>query len=421
MGITVELVSRLVRALAMACLSKRSSPSGNLDCKSRHFFVHLPDGMNTVQSGPRRLWFGEDFWCHRCRTMQLGEATAIVFGRSLAGFGNDRSMFMHLNATIATHPRLYVVIEHNWPISGILSVACGGGPGTRHAAANLASCDATYRAGRIPNLPKNNGVIPSQTRYIASEGHFWYRESLDGLRWQREPKIPARAEDACYVAAPGVTTPVVFSVPYQGTLPRQPALVAASRPYRVHYHAGVTHGRAVALRVRLYQLCSDQPLWFCGNASTILDPERYAESLQMSDFCFVPTGDSPSRATLFYAIRNGCVPVFFASCDQNFNLNGYPEFLPRPNSTSRGFGPHGWALLVNQTAVMLDDKHLVQVLTAVTPPILREMRSLGLSYARRTAWTSGQEHERSDAPSATDVLVANLLGLAAPSPPSISG
>ena len=33
---------------------------------------------------------------------------------------------MNLNATIATHPRLYVVIEHNWPISGILSVACGG-------------------------------------------------------------------------------------------------------------------------------------------------------------------------------------------------------------------------------------------------------------------------------------------------------
>ena len=391
----------------MAC----DSSTGTLDCAGLRFFVYFPDGIN--QHSTPSLWFGQDFWCHHCRTMKFERATAIVFGRAVGGW-NDRRLLLHLNASVAAHPRVYLAVEHNWPIQGLIKVACGAF--TRGAAGHvkMARCDQGYRDGSIHDLPGRNHTIPPQTRYIATEGHFWYRDSLDALSSVAEPHIPAE-EDACYVSDSFVTTPEVIAVPYQGTLPRVPVgrLGVATRQYRVHYHAGI-HGRAAALRRRLYKLCAGQPSWFCGNASTFLNFDAYAQSLQRSDFCFAPTGDSPSRATLFYAIRNGCVPVFFASCTLNYNLDGYVDFLPPASSNRGGFGPRGWALLVNQTAVMLDDKHLTQALAAVTPQALGAMRALGLSYARRTAWTSGGRHEGGDSPSATDVLVARMLGLQAP-------
>jgi hypothetical protein len=41
---------------------------------------------------------------------------------------------------------------------------------------------------------------------------------------------------------------------------------------------------------------------------------EYAALMRDADFCLCPTGDSPARATIWDALRRGCLPVLLSSC-----------------------------------------------------------------------------------------------------------
>ena len=256
-------------------------------------------------------------------------------------------------------------------------------------------------------------VAPVSTVWFTSEP-MWARLSS---RIYDEPEVPSRNE-ACYLYWP---TRNVVAVPYSQRSDETPgelraALLNEQRPYQLFHYAGA-HGMATKLRSRLYTLCDLhlyhrhrllqmqrlQPQqeqihwqfsnWSCPTPEKPLDQYESLRILGQTKFCLIPAGDSPGRVVMWDALRRGCVPVLFSSCDQASVLQSHSHLLPP--DPGRGFGVRRWSVLLNQTAVMTSPHYLANTLSTITEQQIAHMRAAVRPYIARNTfneldWRPGQ-------------------------------
>ena len=257
-------------------------------------------------------------------------------------------------------------------------------------------------------------VVPHSSTFFSQEPLFW---RVEPLARYAEPTVPQQ-DEACYIYAPSTS---VVVVPYTGGTDKGFDLAMGKRPYQVAFY-GAMHGRGVALRKRLYQLCDSASTgkkpWMCWREFLPGGQTPMFRRFQQSDFCFCPVGgacnfehvsviqprvriahlaqqlphtqpplfsDGPLRTTVWQALRRGCIPVLFASCPQGALREAYdPYFVPKDNGIA--FGVHKWYVLLNQTAAMLSDSYVYETLSGVTEAQLRTMRQGIRPYATRLSW-----------------------------------
>ena len=234
-------------------------------------------------------------------------------------------------------------------------------------------------------------AIPSQAVFFSQEPLFWRSEPLS-LYVERE--VPSEPE-ACYIYAPSQH---VVVVPYTGSVDRGFDPASMNRPFRVAYYSAL-HGRAWPLRRRLYQLCESESKlaltssgvapykpWLCWKTPLPGGQAPMFQRFQQSDFCFCPTGDGPLRTTVWQAFRRGCIPVLFSSCPQGALTEAYnPYFIPEDDGPPL-FGLRRWAVLLNQTAVMLDEQYVSRMLSAIDEQQLLRVRRELRKYAERMSY-----------------------------------
>lgn len=215
-----------------------------------------------------------------------------------------------------------------------------------------------------------------------------------------EPRIPT-AMEACYAAAKTRNTMIGVPTPGNGGGVR-----ASPAPTRTEllFHYSRLHGRAVPLRRRIEQLVRSQGLMGAAMPAGQQPPPQsfFADAYQRATFVLLPTGDYPLRDSSWRALRSLAIPVFFASCPTTVLMTGYPLFLP--SEPAPRFGRNKWAVLLNQTELMLNDKYLERELRAISEPALEAMRGCLAKHAERMSY--GTERSASDAVS---TLVKHML------------
>lgn len=208
---------------------------------------------------------------------------------------------------------------------------------------------------------------PGSVTFVSGDSSWSYHISRSYV----EPKVP-NSYDACYLYTPhdNVVALPWFKPHNETAAVLRTARRVTARPYKVFYYAGI-HGRASALRRRLYELCKSQPDWVCPR--TRLEFKQGLHLMERSTFCLSPTGDSPGRDTTWDALSRGCVPVHFSSCPMTTVLQQHAHLIPAdPLET---FGVREWSVLANQTAVMTSDAYLHSLIKSISVDQIRSMRA----------------------------------------------
>jgi hypothetical protein len=232
-----------------------------------------------------------------------------------------------------------------------------------------------------------------------------YFEGRPGIPNYFEPKVP-KTHEACYPLAPDPHHRNTLAIPYPGNYEQIKGIDirAVQRGSRFFCGAGV-HGKAHILREHLHHLCEkdeDCVVWKESKHSHA----EYSQKMLDSKFCYNPTGDTPSRQSIFIAMRHGCVPVFFSSCPNSVLLDGYPEFV-KTEPTQAAFGVRDWAVLLDQRQVMTNEIYVAKEFDAISTEQLDRMRNRlndlrpGISYSSRVPGDAG------------DLLVQKILGAGA--------
>ena len=104
-----------------------------------------------------------------------------------------------------------------------------------------------------------------------------------------------------------------------------------------------------------------------------------AEAYATLDYCFMPHGDTPTRAGWFHALSGLCVPVFFSSCLPLFDgADGrklvydamYSPLLPLTQRKS--FGAGTWSVLLDANRTLQNDTYVPDELRMINASAMRE-------------------------------------------------
>lgn len=112
---------------------------------------------------------------------------------------------------------------------------------------------------------------------------------------------------------------------------------------------------APLLRRRLDDLASDfnwETLPASSSTPDALTEEADA-AMRRSHFYLVPAGERPSSATMWHAMRRGCIPVLFATCPRSVSLVGYADSVGIPNDEPLELGvPGNYSILLSQSEAL---------------------------------------------------------------------
>ena len=183
------------------------------------------------------------------------------------------------------------------------------------------------------------------------------------------------------------------------------SIKSVERTHLAAYFGGA-HGREVALRNQLHSACIEAGYERCAhigfetgvedkgctvprhkfgyhghkceNGTSIAEKEtgafgRILYAYLRSEFCLMPSGDTPSRQGIMDALLVGCIPVFFATCVREVLYDeAYHPFIPR--FERHRFGAGRWSVLLNSTRILTDPGQLIAGLEAIGPNSRRAMR-----------------------------------------------
>jgi len=284
---------------------------------------------------------------HPCRSSTLDDASAVIVLPKVERYGNGASQRLldSLPEAVRSHPNLYLWAK---------------GP--------IESGYHTYK-----NIPEHASWISLEPWFNGGGRGFQhdYFTGRPGTPDYVEPEIPDTHE-ACYPLAPDPYHRNIIAIPYPGNYEKIEEIdIRSIRRGTAYFYGAGLHGKAKLLRARLKRLCiGDKDCTFWEGHSH----EDYVAKMLDSTFCFCPTGDTPSRETIFFSIRHGCIPVLFSSCPESVILQGYPTFLPTV-PTQAEFGVRDWAILLDQKAVMTNATYVARELQAISIQQIDRMRN----------------------------------------------
>lgn len=276
---------------------------------------------------------------------------------------------------------------------------------TRHTSVSL------FAAGEMIMYQPFEQLQPRHTLWFSHEPLFT-RQEVDVLPTDVDERVASASGAFRHRSIPGCHAPIpasnVVAVPFAGHAPVQPLHSRdAVRTHRVSFYGGI-HGMMYAkeLRRRLYAQCAGHSSWLCWNEDR---GERFLlGTVGASDFCLCPPGDYPARATIWHALRVGCIPVLFSTCPVSI-VSGYnAAFLPREKE-GRIFGARTWSVLLNTSATMREEGYVERSLSAISQSKLRAMRALALAH---TANLSYYPHAQRGTRDAVDAIVDLMLARA---------
>lgn len=146
----------------------------------------------------------------------------------------------------------------------------------------------------------------------------------------------------------------------------QRVISTSPRPYLISFAGAPRPNSTESIRSILIEQCLGKPEaceFLNCNAGVCLSPESTVKLFMKSEFCLQPTGDSPTRRSVFDSLIAGCIPVLFNPFTAYYQ---YPWHLPANQSS--------YSVYIPEEAVRQREINVVEALQKIPEDQRKEMR-----------------------------------------------